>query len=272
MSLVLRIGEPEGSPDNSIAALVYINAVTNYTKDYRGSVSKHPLDSGVSISDHFISENPIYNIQGVITAADISGTSSLLDIEGQQVFNQQFAPTPISVASGGLSKFIPDVVGQFFSLSGAEVIGPTDSVASDMNDWFEGIIDSLMTRISFNQKTNTYRNLVVPCALYEMEGTDIKRKVDSLIITSFIKEENPDTGNGLHFKMVLEQVRFVEVRKEALPQDVADSMKKKSATTENKGKADSKTKPVPTEGETKANEAPSKLKQAGTDIIKRFVM
>ena len=115
MSLAISWG------DSSIqdGGLIYCDAVTSYTQNYSGQVSKHPIDSGGLVTDHYIKSNPIFTIGAVITGVDIStGTYLIQDLDGNSPYNSNQAPNAVSVNSTDqsvLKKFIPDSIGQFLS-------------------------------------------------------------------------------------------------------------------------------------------------------------
>lgn len=246
MSLVLQFGNNGGPED--ISAVYYINAVESYTKTVNGKLSKHPLDSGVSISDHFISENMTFNIRGVITSADITFAAYTTNFAAVGANNIQMGEPPISVTVDDgktlLNQFLPDVIGQFLSPVEPEVFGDESPVA-EAGPSFSEFIEKMILDVIYNPTSQTYRNSIVPVSLYEMEGNQYsKAPYTNLVVTDFRVNETPDTGNGCHFDMTLEQARFVEIRKEELPEDVSEEIKKQAAASANKGKADSTKKPV----------------------------
>lgn len=272
MSLVLQFGN-NGGPEE-ISAVYYINVVENYTKNVSGKLSKHPLDSGVSFSDHYISENMTFNIRGVITSADITYAAYTTSFAAVGMNNIEWAEPPVAVTVDDgktlLNKFLPDVIGQFLSPLEPEVIGDETEVA-ESGPSFSEFIEKMILDVIYNPTTRTYRTSIVPVSLYEMGGGQYsKAPYTNLVVTDFKVNETPDTGNGCHFDMTLEQARLVELRKEELPQDVADEIKRQSAPPSNKGKGDSTEKPVPEEEGADNQEAPSrvsKLKQLGTEAL-----
>src|SRR5690554_4440316 len=97
MSLALRSG---GVGDEN-GFFIYFDAVTAYTQNYSGSVTKHPVDSGVSIVDHFIAENPTITISAVISGVDVStGSFNIAGADGQAPQNVRTAPEAVSVSGG----------------------------------------------------------------------------------------------------------------------------------------------------------------------------
>lgn len=270
MSLVLQFGNNAGPEE--ISAVYYINAVENYTKNVNGKLSKHPLDSGVSISDHFISENMTFNIRGVITSADITFAAYTTSFAAVGANNIQMGepPIPVTVDDGKtlLNQFLPDVIGQFLSPVQPEVVGDESEVV-EAGVSFSEFIEKMILDVIYNQTTNTYRNSIVPVSLYEMEGSQYsKAPYTNLVVTDFKVNETPDTGNGCHFDITLEQARFVEIRKEELTEDVATEIKKQAGPTTNKGKAGSTEKEVVPEGEQQTDPTgPFKIQSRADEMI-----
>lgn len=272
MSLVLQFGN-NGGPEE-ISAVYYINVVENYTKNVSGKLSKHPLDSGVSFSDHYISENMTFNIRGVITSADITYAAYTTSFAAVGMNNIEWAEPPVAVTVDDgktlLNKFLPDVIGQFLSPVEPEIIGD-DTEVLEAGPSFSEFIEKMILDVIYNPNTQTYRTSIIPISLYEMEGSQYsKAPYTNLVITDFKVNETPDTGNGCHFDMTLEQARLVELRKEELPQDVSEEIERQAAPPANKGKGDSTEKPVPEEEGVDNQEAPSrisKLKQLGAEAL-----
>lgn len=274
MSLVLQFGN-NGGPEE-ISAVYYINVVESYTKTVNGKLSKHPLDSGVNISDHFISENMVFNIRGVITSADITFDAYTTSFAATGANNIERTEPPVAVSVDGsktlLNKFLPDAIGQFLSPLEPEVIGDETEVV-ESGPSFSEFIEKMILDVIYNPTTRTYRTSITPVSLYELEGGQYsKAPYTKLVVTDFKVNETPDTGNGCHFDMTLEQARLVELRKEGLPQDVADEVKRQSVPTNNKGKADSAEKPLDgVEAEqVEKNEGPTKLRKmldSGIDAL-----
>lgn len=103
--------------ETQAGGFVYFDAVTSWNRSYTGSTTKHPVDSGGNISDHYINNNPIFTMSVVLSAADISLTAfALSDQDSNKPLNSRPAPTGVSVTSSDqslLTKFLPNVIGQF---------------------------------------------------------------------------------------------------------------------------------------------------------------
>lgn len=259
MTLAIKWGDPQKTEEFS--GFIYIDSVSSYTKDFRGQVTKHPVDTGANISDHFISENPVYNISGVISGTDLSSIPYYVrDQEGNRPFNAQQQPTSISLnsSSQGLLQYIPDSVAQFLNLSGptVEVFGNTRTdltyeIAS--KDLFEKIL----TGLKFNEQTNKTESNIQLVQLYEFDGVNIRDIIDDLVITSFRVREDVDTGDALFLDLTLEGVRFAYIERVKIPQDVQQDLKKKVASNKAKGNVSAANKDLDKAQEDKDTSAPT---------------
>lgn len=242
MSFGLRWGE-----DNEEGGgFVFFDAVTVSTENYSGQVTKHPIASGASISDHFIRQNPVFTMSIVITGYDISMNSYLIqDLVGNTPYNVEQAPTAVSVTSTDdsvLKQFIPDSIGQFLPSSAPEIIvdGPRLQTLDTVKDAIVGLMDGVI----FNEKKGKFVPNIQLVRLFEYNGTLLKKIINNLVITSMVFREDVNTGEGLYCDLTFEQVTFALLKKTVLPKDVVDSLKKKSSDKAQKGKQPSTPKPV----------------------------
>src|SRR6185369_15283839 len=105
MSLAIKWDDANGG------GFIFMDAVTAYSQDHSGKVTQHPIDTGGSITDHFIKSNARYKIGAVISGLDISTGSYLIqDNQGNSPYNTNFPPNQVSVNSTDrsvLKRFIP---------------------------------------------------------------------------------------------------------------------------------------------------------------------
>lgn len=229
MSLGLKWGDPQNLDEPS--GFIYLDAVTAYSQDYKGQVSKHPVDSGASITDHFIKENPIFTISGIVSGTDLSGIPfTITDQEGNRPINAQEQPISISLnsSSSGLLQYLPDSIGQFLSLSGptVEIFGNTRTDLTYeivVKDLLKGVLSG----IKYNPTKDKVESHIQIIDLYEFDKTNIRDIISDLVITSFRVREDQDTGDALFLDLVLEQVTFATLEKVEIPADVQRGLKKK---------------------------------------------
>lgn len=241
MSLAIRWGDPTNTEEPS--GFIYINCVTAYSQDYSGTVTQHPVDSGASITDHFIKNNPKYAISGIVTGTDLSAIPfNITDQEGNRPVNAQQQPVSISInnLSEGLLQYLPDSVGQFLSPAGpiVELFGNSHTDLTYeilVKDLLKGILSGL----KYNPQKDKFESNIQLVDLYEFDGSNIRDIVTDLVITNFRVREDQDTGDALFLELNLEQVQFARLEKTELPQDVQDSLKNKVSPKKKKTNAPS---------------------------------
>ena len=237
MSLAISWG------DSSIqeGGLIYCDAVTSYTQNYSGQISKHPIDNGGLVTDHYIRSNPIFTIGAVITGVDIStGTYLIQDLDGNSPYNSNQAPNAVSVNSTDqsvLKKFIPDSIGQFLSDSTPEVI--VDTRRADLLEQIRQALIDLTAGVVFNDKTGNFDPSIQLVRLFEYDSTLLRKVINNLVMTKITFKEDQNTGYGLYCDITFEQVTFAFLKKTVIPKDVQDSLKKKASSKASKGKQDS---------------------------------
>ena len=177
MSLALRYGEV-GDEDSFF---VYFDAVTAYSRSFSGSVTKHPIDAGASVVDHFVKENPVITLSAVITGVDVStGSFNIRDLEGNNTpYNVRQAPDPVVVSSTDnsmLAKLIPASVGQFLPDNEPDVTladarsSVLSQIRSQLEDLVVGVRISPVTGRFENNinivKSVSYTHLTLPTTPY----------------------------------------------------------------------------------------------------------
>lgn len=241
MSLAIKWGQ-----ENSDAAgMIYMDAVTVYTQNYTGSVTKHPVDSGVNITDHYIKDNATFSISAVITSVDVSTGSYLIqDLDGNSPYNVRQAPNPVNVTSTDrsvLQKFIPDSLGQFLPDSQPDVT--MDEIRADLLDQVRGALINLTSGVRFNEETAKVESNIELIQLYEFDENNLlKRIINNLVVTSIRFNEDANSGYALYCDIGFEQVSFVDIRKVDIPKAVIAPLQKKASTKKTLGKCDSTVK------------------------------
>ena len=237
MSLAISWG------DSSIqdGGLIYCDAVTSYTQNYSGQVSKHPIDSGGLVTDHYIKSNPTFTVGAVITGVDIStGTYLIQDLDGNSPYNSNEAPTPVSVNSTDqsvLKKFLPDSIGQFLSDDQPEVV--VDTRRTDLIEQIRQALIDLTSGVIYNDKTGQFDPSIQLLRLFEYDNISLRKVINNLVMTKITFKEDANTGYALYCDITFEQVTFAFLKKTTIPKDVQDSLKKKSSSKASKGKQDS---------------------------------
>lgn len=242
MSIAIRIGQS----GQKSSALFYLNTTTRYQTNYRSQTSKYPLDAGVSITDHVVNENPVIQVSGIISPADISIRTSNLVVPGGETpmnnnrFFSENTNTQIEALLSGLKNYLPDVATQFLSST-----TPTLQGGQQPDDRTSDILDKvrdLFTRLTYNRRNQSYNNSVVLCTLFELSNAGLRKDVKNLVLTEFTGRYESDHGDALLVDMTFEQVRFVNLQQTTVPRYVSQAISMETAImakeTEDKGVSD----------------------------------
>jgi hypothetical protein len=204
MSLAIKFGTTDGSV---ASGFIYIDATTQYSREFKGQVTSHAIGSGGSISDHFIRSNPVYPITGVISGADISiGRKFILSENGVSPDNvSEDVPNVLIKGNGtNLLSLLPNSVSQFFV--------DTETVADVSTVTRKGKLNEIRTLLEGLFEKDTL-SLVT---LYEYTDNKLAKYIPSLVMTSLSFSESPDSGIALYVNITLERVDFVELETRTL--------------------------------------------------------
>lgn len=225
--------------NNSTSGFIYFDAVTVFTQNFSGQVTRHPVDSGGSITDHFTANNPKFMVSAVITPTDLSMIPyKVRSPIGGTPYNVREAPHPVVVKSSNssmLQKFVPDSVGQFMATSSPEVIVDTIRVNLQEN------IRDILSRLVYNAKSDdSYAdNKIQLVKLLEFDKSTLKRFTVDLVLTSVTYKEDHSTGDALYCDLAFERVTFAFLQQTVIPKNIIALLKKKAAPKAAKGTADS---------------------------------
>lgn len=234
---------------------LYFDAITSWNRSFTGTVSKHPVDGGSSVTDSYINNNPVFTMSAVISGTDLSVSTNLLQNEAGDIpYNARPAPSEITVGSEDqslLMRFIPNVIGQFLPDTLPDII--MDDVRGDTAEEIQDILINLQSGEGYNQITGQFETLIRPVILYETNGSQsLIRKLPAdnnsyLVITSINFREDTESGYALYCDITFEKVRFANLKKVQLPPDLVQTpVKKKVTTKKSLGKCDSTQKDTST--------------------------
>ncbi len=209
MTLAIKIGDDT----SAIRGLIYFDVVTKFSEDVSGDVSSFPLDMGASVSDHYSAKNPTFQIQGLLSAADVTGESFRFSLDGSRPINSKAQPRTPSILdfSVGVSRLLPGSATQFFKKAVPEVIDGGSALKSDQH--VKDLLRELMTGVRFNSTLNRYQNNSTLVTIFELDNGNIVAQHKDLVITHFSIDEDPDTGDCIPLSLTLERVRFAFVEK-----------------------------------------------------------
>lgn len=244
MSLAIRFGDP--SDTTSVSGAIYFSAVTEYDRLYSGRVTEHPIEAGVSVSDHYISKNPQVKISGVISHVDFSHIPETISLDGEPVINDNSPPNAVGVGGlGGLKQYLPGIISQFLPTTPHSVTMDQGERTNHRSS-IELKMKELMNGIYFDPNRNTWVNRMTPITLYEIEGGSAVAVLENLIAVKFHIKESVETGSSLDFDLELEQVRFVTLQSAEAPKPQRNTpTERASKPTEDKGNQPSGATPAP---------------------------
>jgi hypothetical protein len=227
--------------------LIWFDAVLSYRRDYRSSVTRHPIEDGSVVTDNVSKENPKFSISGVIANADFNTTRPFIStaeaksfgLSERGIYNSQpIQGTKSGVADNGveyvqeggpvigggpspLLKFLPETVTQFIDGQPPSVEVPDQQ----RPDWVEEVQEILKSVERGNELVT----------VLEFKGNIIQKAIFNCYVTTLSINETVDTGDAVDVTLDLEQVTFVTLREEKLSADVVEKLSKKSASKSNKG-------------------------------------
>ncbi len=222
-------------------AFLMFDAVTMYSKSLTGSVSKHPIATGSKISDHFVSENPVLQISGVISVADLSNNTLFRDEDDGIAGNAHESPNEVLVnnSTSLLTSLTPSSLSQFLPASNASVT--LDQPRQDYKGMVDQLLLNLMSGERYDEVSKKYKATLRTNSLYEFNHLGLISNITrELVLTNYSVKEDPDSGDCLICDLTFEQVKFVKLRTSALSGDVVSALKKKSTAKQNKGNVNSK--------------------------------
>lgn len=247
MSLALKFGNI--NDPNSISGFVYFDAVTDYNRRYSGKTTDHPIDAGASITDHFVSNNPRFRINAVISSVDLSPISGKLFIDNESPLNTNSYPDPVTVNNffSNLTSVLPASVLQFVE-NGQFIISGGGSLRKNYKKEVSFLLENIIRGLYYNEQRKKWENRMTPITLYELEGETFSDAYTDLILVDISVTESVDNWDALNISLELEQVMFVSLESVEAPQA--------SKKTVNKGKVINKPQPVPTTEEVRKPDQP----------------
>lgn len=236
MSLALKFGDI--NDPKSLQGVIYLNAVTEYSRDYGGKVTEHPIELGAFISDHFIAQNQKIKLAGVISHVDFTSAPHMVkkieDIEFINKYERMTDAVTVNDIGSSLSRFLPGVVTQFLGAIPPQVT-MNETEREEFNGTIENFMKDLINGVSYDEEKQRYFNKMTTAKLFEIQKeTEAVFLFDNLVVTSFSVKEDADSGEGMYFDMSLEKVTFVTLEKTEAPKPETKDAKK-TAPTENKG-------------------------------------
>jgi hypothetical protein len=212
--------------------LIWFDAVLQFDRQHSASVTKHPLETGASVTDHTTIENRVFTIAGVISNVDFnvqrpsntSGGGSRASRSLKQFENNTPVPENNVVISGDNNKFLkylPESVSQFFDEKPQDAT--FGSVTRPIDAFF---LEKELITIWESRELVT---------LVEFDGNAVKTTHVNCVMTNLTFAEGTDSGDALYPTMTFEQVKFVKSLSTVIPANVSATIKNRASGTAGKG-------------------------------------
>lgn len=188
-------------------SVLFIDAVTNYSKTRSSSVSNHPVDESSFVTDHLSKNNPVFTVRGVVSSAD---------------FHNEFT-RPIELIQGGSEH--PAVDADY----NTPVNGASISTSSSITDLLPGSIQQIIGSVDGTVSTDSFRGYNHQTARDRIEQawedselitildydydiitgrSEAVRLHENCLIRRYADNEDVETGDTLTFNITFNKVRF----------------------------------------------------------------
>lgn len=206
--------------------ILYFDAIEGFGEVYQGQTSKHPLGSGASVVDHYVTENPRFSLKAILSDADFNFnrpqlTTDATAYEGwQSVTTKQYVnntPTnsPVSINSNVnvFKSFLPESISQSMNTSIPQVVVTEQAKVKSAQA-------VKMQMIAMQEQKEEF-------ALIDFNDNLVRKSYPNCIFTSLSFNEDDETGDAIYPVMEIEQIAFAQVK------NIKVSVKSKTA---NKGR------------------------------------
>lgn len=213
--------------------LIWFDAILQYNRQMTSTITKHPVETGASVSDNTTRENLVMQISGVVSDADFNlqrPNLSVSDSTNNDITRKTFVNnTPvldntvqISTGQNSYTKYLPETLAQF-----VEDQVPTVTVSESSRPVFSDTIENALTEIWNNSEE---------VSIIEFDGDKVRGGIKhNCIMISLSLQESPDSGAALWPEMTFEQVTYVTSESTTIPKTVNKSITNTAATKKNKG-------------------------------------
>lgn len=209
-------------------SVLFVDAVTNYTKSRTSRVSEHPVDQARVIADHVAKDNLSLAIKGVVSSADFHSEharpSEFTDQYPYKVASEYDNPVNgVQINAGdSLLDLLPGSIRQFMTDA------PEGQVTGDP---FRGYSHEA-ARDRLNRAWDDSERLTILDYDFDIHNGRVinVRMFENCLISNLTDNEDPETGDAYYFTMQLKQVRLAtvkEVEVNVSSAEVSDSAAKK---------------------------------------------
>ncbi len=210
--------------------LLWLDAVIGIGEQYVGSLTNHPIESGATITDHFILSNDTLSLTAVVSNYDfLIGRNTVGDLTGVIVTSSQEA-TPVVVnynSPGVLSKVVPEAISNLVSPSLPEAVFAT-----------RGEVSNEETIKAFLKILQKRAEIVSILGFDETKGFVLVEDYTDFVITNLSFSRSPDDIDALVFSCSFEKPKFVSTQRAAVPTTVTKGLENQMKNKGNAGSGD----------------------------------
>ena len=251
------------------STLIWLDAVTDWGRQYSSSVTKHRIETGSSITDHVIEENPVFTVSGVITGVDFGSTKPTLTPEDEKAYNilsQKNAEEirEVIISTSGVSsvtRFLPESIRQFLGSDEVPVVDVQLSREQEADILISAEVflsELVMGSLVFENGKSVKKKELVTLLEFDAYGKIIN-SYDNCVLTSLSFKEDAGSGYALYPTMTFEKVRFVSLVTTTIPKKVAAPVKNKVTEVSDKGKQQPPATATDTSESLNAEKKPTKV-------------
>lgn len=223
--------------------LIWFDAVTSFSRQLTGTVSKHPLETGAVVTDHTTIDNEVIQMSAVLSDFDFNLHRPVINPQDAFLLgltNKQFVNnTPITSVDGtegslynniiieeapGIAENLPESVGQFFGSNAPTVRLDSRTPAK------------VKPALSVQEDLMTMFNMREEFALLSFYEETLRETITNCVMTSLNFAEDPETGEAVYPVMTIERVRYATSASVRVRTRVSPDVEDKAAPQQNLGK------------------------------------
>lgn len=187
--------------------LLWMDAITQYTKNYTGTLSAHPLEKGSVVNDHTTINNLKISLAGIISDADFNldrPTISDSDATNWGINNKQFVNN--SPVTDTVTVTMTNTISSFLPASVTQFIVPQTPV----------VTVPIITRPKFADKVKqelvTIHETAENFSLVEFKHGSIDTIIYNCVLVGLEFTETPESGDAVYPTMNIEQAKYVTTK------------------------------------------------------------
>lgn len=223
--------------------LIWFDAVTSFSRQLSGSVTKHPLETGAVITDHSSTNNEVIQLAGVLSDFDFNLHRPVINPQDALFLgltNKQFVNnTPITSANGtegslynniliepapGFAELLPESIGQFFG-SNAPTVSLDPRTPSKVKPALS-VQDDLIAMRDNNEEF----------ALLSFYNETLRETLTNCVMTSLTFSEDAESGEAVYPVITIERVMYSTSSNVRIRTRVASSVESNATPQQNRGK------------------------------------